>query len=81
MTTTRAELHRLLDALPEETLDAARAALLRFTDPFLLMLANAAIDDEPKTDEERAAIAEARADIAAGRVRRWEDVCAEVSRG
>lgn len=30
---------------------------------------NAPLDDEPETDEERAAITEARADITAGRVR------------
>jgi len=36
-------------------------------DPMLLALANAPEDDEPWTDEDEAAVAEGRADFAAGR--------------
>jgi hypothetical protein len=38
----------------------------RRDDPFLRFLDAAPVDDEPETDEERAAIAEAEADRAAG---------------
>jgi hypothetical protein len=37
------------------------------TDPLARALADAPLDDEPYTDEERAADAEALADVAAGR--------------
>jgi hypothetical protein len=74
MAMTRADIHRLLDAVPDETLDAARRALEPLADPFLLALADAPIDDEPEMAEERAAVHEARDDIAAGRVRDWDEV-------
>ena len=38
-------------------------------DPVLLRALLAPADDEPETDEEREAVATARADVAAGRVR------------
>jgi hypothetical protein len=50
-------------------------------DPFLLALESAPIDDEPETDAERAAIAEAHDDISAGRVRDWTDVRRELGGG
>lgn len=78
MAVTRSDLHRLLDAVPDKTLDAARRALEPLTDPFLLALADAPVDDEPETDEERAAVAEARDDIAKGRVRDWDEVRREL---
>jgi hypothetical protein len=71
-------LHRLLDAAPDDTLDAARRALEPLADPFLLMLADAPTDDEPELDEERVAVREARDDIAAGRVRDWDTVRGEL---
>lgn len=37
------------------------------------VLRNTPIDDEPETDQERAAVAEARADIQAGRTRTWAE--------
>jgi len=78
MTMTRSELHRLLDAVPDDTLEAAQRALEPLADPFLLALANAPVDDEPETDEERVAVQEAREDIAAGRVRDWDEVRREL---
>jgi hypothetical protein len=77
--TTKEALHRLIDAIPEWELDKARQALEPLADPFLLALANAPIDDEPETEEERAAVAEAREDVAQGRVRPWEDVRRELA--
>jgi hypothetical protein len=81
MAITRSDVQRLLDAVPDETLDEARRALEPLADPFLLALASAPIDDEPETDAERVAIAEAHDDISAGRVRDWTDVRRELGGG
>ena len=43
-------------------------------DPLLLALANAPEDDEPWTDEDEAAVAESRADFAAGRTLTHEEM-------
>jgi hypothetical protein len=71
---TRDSLHDLIDELPEEAavLDAT-AQMLRnmrdyYRDPLVRTLLSAPIDDEPESEEERKAVAEAREDIAAGRV-------------
>ena len=61
--TTKEALHRLIDQLPE---DRAERLLDAVQDPILLSRLTAPIDDEPETDEERAAVAEARADVARG---------------
>lgn len=59
--TVKERLHRLVDALPESEANAA-ARYLEYlassTDPVALALALAPDDDEPVTDEERAALAE-----------------------
>ena len=78
MALTRSDLHRLLDAVPDDTLDQARRALEPLADPFLRALASAPVDDEEETTAERAAVDEARDDIAAGRVRDWVDVRREL---
>ena len=77
--TTKDALHRLVEAIPDRELDAARQALEPLADPFILALMNAPIDGEPETDEERAAVAEAFEDLAHGRVRPWEDVRRELA--
>ncbi len=59
---TRADLHRLVDELPDESVDAAAVLLTRAKDPVLAALQAAPFDDEPETEEERRAVAEARAD-------------------
>jgi len=66
--TTREKLHRLVDELA----DAELAPTLRLVetqrhDPMLQALADAPEDDEPWTEEDEAAVAEGRADLAAGR--------------
>ncbi len=61
--TTKEILHRLIDELPEER---ARRLLQAVQDRVLLSRITAPIDDEPETDEERAAVAEARVDVARG---------------
>lgn len=82
--TTKEKLHRLVDALPEPVLDEAEHLLQelqqRAADPLLRVLAAAPDDDEPETEEERAAIAEARAAIARGEVEPWEQVRADLVR-
>jgi hypothetical protein len=79
--TTRDALHQLLDALPDEFLPIAeqRLAALR-DDPLLRTLMAAPEDDEPLTDEDLAALAEARAELARGETIPWEVLRAELHR-
>lgn len=68
--TVKDELYRLVDQLPEGEWHAAKRYLeyLRnMGDPLLQALMAAPFDDEPETEEERAAVAEARGDFEAGR--------------
>ena len=66
MATTREHILELLDAIPDERLDAAAAALEPLADPMLVALMNAPEDDEPLTDEDREAIAEGVAEYRRG---------------
>jgi len=68
MAITREQARELLDAVPDDRLSEAAAALEPLADPMLVVLLNAPEDDEPLTDEDRAAIAEGKADIARGDV-------------
>ncbi len=73
----RERLHQLVDQLPQKNLSAAHRLLEQLKaddDPVLRAVLNAPLDDEPVTEEEEAAIAEARADIRAGRVYSHEEV-------
>jgi len=58
----RDELYTLLDAIPEDRLPAIRETLEQLADPVTLALLAAPEDDEPLTDEDLAALAEARAE-------------------
>lgn len=82
--TTKEKLHRLLDTLPEPAWEEAEQLLeelqQRATDPLLRALAAAPEDDEPETEAEREAIAEARAAVARGEVEPWEHVRTELLR-
>lgn len=78
-TKTRKELHHLVDQLPEDELHAAQRYLEflakeRAADRFYQMLQSAPIDDEPETPEEAAAVAEAKAEFAAGKLLTHEEV-------
>ena len=67
---TREELHRVVDWLPDDMLAAGGQAFLDFlkqTDPVLYALITAPEDDEPETEEERAAVDEILDDIKTGR--------------
>ncbi len=75
--TIKEDLHRLVDELPKKELPVAKRYLeyLRnMGDPVLRALMEAPEDDEPETEEERAAVAEAYEDLAAGKVITLEDV-------
>lgn len=76
--TTRGALDRLVESIPAAQLDDAVRALTPMADPLLVTLANALYDDEPETDEERAAVEEAKADIAAGNFMTLEDLRREL---
>lgn len=52
---TRAELHRLVDELPEASVDPAGVLLTRAKDPMVATLEAAPFDDEPYIGEDRAA--------------------------
>ena len=69
---TKERLHRLVDDLPDSEVTAAGRFLEYLTvagqDPFLRGLLGAPLDDEPETDGERAAVAEAQAALERGEV-------------
>ena len=78
---TKDRLHRLVDTLPESEVDtAARVleALAVAADPVARSLTSAPADDELVTSAEAEAAAEARADVAAGRVSSLEDTQREL---
>ncbi len=75
--TTREAIHHLVDELPKDELADARLYLeyLRSgRDPLLKKLLDAPEDDEPETEEERAAVAEAWKDVRAGRTISHEEL-------
>lgn len=73
--TTREKLHRLVDELSEaELATTLRIVETQRHDPMLQALANAPEDDEPWTDDDEAAVAESRADFAAGRTLSHEEM-------
>ncbi|HEY7731993.1 MAG TPA: hypothetical protein VH950_14020 [Gaiellaceae bacterium] len=77
---TKADLHRLVDALPTESVDAVGRWLERVTeDPMIAVLDAAPWDDEPSTPGEEAAVAEGRDAIARGEGVDWDQVKAELS--
>ena len=65
--TVKEQLHHAVNAMTE---DEARSALRALADasgdPLAWMLAHAPLDDEPETDDERVAVAEAKRELAAG---------------
>ena len=68
--TTREALHKLVDLLPESEWEAARRVLeerLSKHDPVLRAFLNAPEDDEPETEEERAAVDEAYEELKSGK--------------
>ena len=71
ITETRTKLHDLVESLPSEDVPTALRlleSLKSSADSVPLALRDVPIDDEPETEEERAAVAEARREIEEGRV-------------
>ena len=70
MATLRDFVEDVLKRVPDDALEEARLRLapllLQTDDPLFYALANAPLDDEPLTDEDLAAIAEAEAEIGRG---------------
>jgi uncharacterized coiled-coil DUF342 family protein len=79
MTVSREELHRLVDQLPEAAIKTLEGWLAEY-DPVLWALLTAPEDDEPETEEERKAMAEAYEDLKAGRLVSLEEVKRELGR-
>ncbi len=63
---SRRELHWLLDHIPESDVSTANKFLRSLVDPVALSLLSASYDDEPETDEERAAVEAARREPGTG---------------
>ena len=59
---TKAELHELVDALPDESLSAVATLLRRARDPVVAKLDAAAYDDEELTGADWEAVREARSE-------------------
>jgi len=80
--TLKEELHRLVDKLPQSELRSAQRFLRYLNDtardPLLQTLANAPIDEEPETEEERRAVQIAREEVARGEVKSLEEVRSEL---
>jgi hypothetical protein len=64
MTMVRTELHRLVDALPDESLLAAAILLRRAQDPVVAKLDAVPYDDEELSDEDFRAVQEAQSESA-----------------
>lgn len=60
MSDHRQHAHRLIDRLPDSQLTALVGLLETIVDPVAAALRDAPFDDEEETDEERAAVAQAR---------------------
>jgi len=60
MSDTRQHAHQLIDRLPETQLSALVGLLETIVDPVAAALRDAPVDDEPETEEEKQAVAEAR---------------------
>ncbi len=58
----REELHLLLDRIPESDVPATQKFLRSLVDPVELAILTAPEDDEPESEEERAAVEAALAD-------------------
>lgn len=73
----RKRIHQLVDRLPEEDLPAARRVLeglQALGDPLLRALLEAPEEDEPISEEERAALREAEEDVRRGDILTHEEM-------
>jgi len=73
----RTKLHDLIESLPSDDIPTALRvleALNSTSDSIPLALRDVPFDDEPETEEERAAVAEARREIEEGKGIRHDEV-------
>ncbi len=79
--TAKEKLRRAVEELTEAEAAEALGVLAGRTqrDGLEELLDNAPIDDEPETDEERAAVAEARESLGRGETVRLDEIRAELS--
>lgn len=75
--TAKQLLRERIETLSEREAERTLRLLDDIRDPLTVMLDDAPIDDEPVTPEEEAAVAEANADIAAGRTVPFDEVLRE----
>ncbi|MEK7409495.1 MAG: hypothetical protein AAB225_30890 [Acidobacteriota bacterium] len=78
MTVTKRDLHQLVERLPDADVQTVYRMLLALSDPVLLSLLTAPFDDEPEAEDERAAVEEARQEIARGEGIPLEDIKREL---
>jgi hypothetical protein len=73
---TKERLHQLIETLPNAALAQAERYLtaLQTDDPVMRTILTAPVDDEPETEEERAAVAEAYEDVRQGRLVSMEEI-------
>jgi hypothetical protein len=74
---TKAELHQLVDALPDESLPAATILLRRAQDPVAAKLDAAPYDNEELPEESLHAVKQARSEPSLS----WSDAKAELNAG
>ena len=75
---TREQIHALIDALPDSELDVLDRFIKARSNPVLRALMDAPDDDEPLTEDDLAAIAQARAHRARGDIVRDKDLDREL---
>ncbi|HEY7908268.1 MAG TPA: hypothetical protein VIC60_05310 [Thermomicrobiales bacterium] len=79
------DVHRIIDELPESDLEKVlhHLEMVRAAkrDPFIQMLMDAPLDDEPTTPEEDAGAAEARQELERGEGKSLSEVRAALLRG
>jgi hypothetical protein len=72
--TAKEKLRARVETLTEQAAETLRLLDLRVGDPVLAAFRDVPLDEEPLTDDETAAIAEADADLVAGRVLTHEEI-------
>jgi hypothetical protein len=75
--TAKEKLRERVETLTEDQAAETLRLLDQRADPLTRFLENAPLDDEPVTAEEEALVAEANADIAAGRMVSMDEILAE----
>ncbi|WP_249021234.1 hypothetical protein [Conexibacter sp. S30A1] len=75
--TAKEQLRERVETLTEDEAAETLRLLDRRADPLVVAFRDAPIDDEPVTPEEEAAMAEANADLAAGRTVSLEEAMRE----